>query len=358
MPIIAVANQKGGCGKTTTAVNLSASLAINKNKVLLVDFDPQAHTTFGLSISTDVSIYNVLSEFAEKRLNLKDIIINIEQNFDIVTSNILLSTLEQELANQISRESRLKEILEPIKNEYDYIIIDCPPNLGILTINAIRSCDMVIIPVEASRFSIEGLDKLIEIINLIQERLNCKINWRILLTIFDSRLKHSFEMWQKIKDKFKDKLFDTVIHINVKLKEAQNEGRHILEYDRYSRGAKDYLSLAREIMMIFGKPLMEKMEKQMQEIIKEKLPQLKEVIFSLDMPQAREVYLVGDFNNWKLEQTSLMESKEGRWTKKLTLAPGSYRYRFVVDGNWIEDPYNLNKVPNPFGQMDSLLEIT
>jgi len=359
MKVISVANQKGGCGKTTTSVNLSACLAKNQKRTLLIDFDPQAHATLGLNMSTEPSIYDVLSMFSDQKLNIKDVCVNVEPNFDLIASNILLSTLEQELANEISRESRLCEAIATLKDKYDYIIIDCPPNLGILTINAIRAADLVIIPVEASRFSLEGLDRLISIINLLCERLDCELSWKVLLTIFDSRLKHSFEMLKIIKGRFKDKTFDTIIHTNVKLKEAQNSGCHILKYDKYCRGAKDYFGLALEILKSDYAPLMLEMDKQMQVAVKEKISSFKEINFSLFMPQAKEVYLVGDFNDWQIDQESLMQpNREGNWSIRMKLLPGAYRYRFVVDGKWMDDPANLKKVANPFGEMDSLLEVS
>ncbi|MBI4972979.1 MAG: ParA family protein, partial [Candidatus Omnitrophica bacterium] len=150
MRVIAIANQKGGCGKTTTAINLAACLATNNRKVLLIDLDPQAHATAGLNIKSDLSIYNVLSKITNKKANLADIVQRADENLFIAPSAIVLSTLEQELAGEISRESRLWETLNNFRNDYDYILIDCPPNLGILTINAIRAANELIIPVEAS----------------------------------------------------------------------------------------------------------------------------------------------------------------------------------------------------------------
>jgi chromosome partitioning protein len=358
MRIISITNQKGGCGKTTTAINLAASLSTNNRRVLLIDLDPQAHATLGLNIKTDLSIYNVLSKLTNKKAKLEDIIQNLGDNFDIAPSSIVLSTLEQELAGEIGRESRLWETLNNFKGNYDYILIDCPPNLGILTINAIRAADEITVPVEASRFSLEGLDQLLGIIELVGDRLNHHVSWHVLVTNFDSRLRHSFKMLDRIKSGFKDKLFSTIIHVNVKLKEAQNEGSHILNYDKYCRGSKDYYSLSREIIMQEKVPMPTvSLEKKMKEIIKEKMPRMTEVVFSVFAPEAKEVYIAGDFNNWKMDNNSRMTQDHGNWRKKVNLIFGKYHYRFVIDGKWTEDPNNPVKEVNPYGESDSLLDI-
>lgn len=358
MRVISITNQKGGCGKTTTAVNLAASLAANKRKVLLIDLDPQAHATLGLNVKADLSIYNVLSKLCSKKATLADIIQKVDDNFDIAPSRIVLSTLEQELAGEIGRESRLWEKLNEFKGNYDYVLIDCPPNLGILTINAIRATNEIIIPVEASRFSLEGLSQLLEIINLVRDRLNHNVEWKVVLTNFDSRLRHSFKMLDKIKTTFKDKLFSTIVHVNVKLKEAQNEGTHILKFDKYSRGSKDYFSLSRELIIDEKlADVMPKLREKMNQILKEELPKLDGVTFSLFAPAAKDVYLVGEFNDWKVGSESKMEKTNDTWRKKVDITSGSYRYRFVIDGIWTEDPSNPTKAVNPYGQMDSLIEV-
>jgi len=377
MRIIAVTNQKGGCGKTTTSVNLAASLAVNGRKVLLIDIDPQAHATLGLNIKSGLSIYNVLSKIAHQRAKLEDIIQNVSPDFDIAPSSIILSTLEQELAGEIGRESRLWDTLNNFMGVYDYVLIDCPPNLGILTINAIRAASEVIIPVEASRFSLEGMDQLVSIVNLVRDRLNHVVKIKVLVANFDSRLAHSFKMLGKIKADFKDKLFDTIVHVNVKLKEAQNQGIHIFNFDKYCRGAKDYYSLSREIIMqetgaqpefkearpVVSRPKAQDkpsdaLEKKMNEILKEELPKFNEVSFSVFAPEAKEVYITGEFNNWKLEDAGRMAKNNGTWSKKLNLSSGKYRYRFVIDGNWVEDSSNPLKEINPYGSVDSLIEIS
>ena len=360
--IIAIANQKGGCGKTTTAVNLAASLAKNQCKVLLIDFDPQAHATLvlkpvSLKADSQLSIYNTLSKITNKKVKFSRAIVNTSPNLDFIPSSIILSTLEQELSGEIGREAYLSKALHEAKLNYDFILIDCPPNLGILTINAICASSYVIVPTQASRFSLEGINQLIDIINLIKERLKRSVEYKILLTNFDARLAHSFKILKKLRDDFKEKIFDTIIHINVKLKEAQDEGLTIFNFDKYCRGTKDYFSLSREIITLF-KEKSWSLEKEMQEALKRELPKLSNILFSVFAPDANEVFLVGDFNNWQMNRKNLMEkNKDGQWIKKLPLNSGKYRYRFVIDGSWQEDLQNPKKAHNPFGSFDSLIEI-
>ena len=357
MRIISITNQKGGCGKTTTAINLAASLASNNRRVLLIDLDPQSHATLGLNVKAPLSIYNVLSKLTNKKAKLQEIIQKVSDNFDIAPSSIVLSTLEQELSGEIGRESRMKETLNNFSGDYDYCLIDCPPNLGILTVNAICASSEIIIPVEASRFSLEGLSQLVDIVNLIKDRLNHQVDYKVLVTNFDSRLRHSFKVLEKIRGDYKGKLFSTIIHVNVKLKEAQTEGTFVLNYDKYCRGAKDYHSLSREIIIHESGNRVEEapVAAAPRRTLQKKMGS--EVIFSVPAPNAREVHLVGDFNNWQPDERSRMESSNGTWVKKISLKAGRYQYRFVVDGNWTEDSGNPRKEANPFGQMNSLLEI-
>jgi len=359
MRIISVANQKGGCGKTTTAINLTSALALNGKKVLLVDLDPQAHASLGLNVNAQNTIYNVISKIAPRKLALNQIIVNVKDQFDLLPSNVLVGTLEQELANEIGRELKLSAVLTELKG-YDYVIIDCPPNLGFLTINALRASEEVIIPVEASRFSIQGVDRLIDIIDLVKDRLNHALSYRVLVTMFDSRLRHSFDMLAKIKENFKGHLSDTIIHLNVKLKEAAAMGETVSSYDKYSRGSKDYFSLSKEMIMLEKSdeaPGFKPLSAPMRQAVKEKIKDIASMTFTLNAPQAENVYLAGDFNNWYIDESCRMQRVDGRWQTEVKLKPGVYQYRFIVDGKWQNDPQNTRKIENIFGDSNSVIEV-
>jgi chromosome partitioning protein len=354
MDILAIANQKGGCGKTTTATNLAAALAINGKRTLLVDLDPQAHASLGLGIDREIGIYDCLSKISKNKCVLKDIIVKINDNFDLAPSNIMLSTIDQEFADEIGRESRLCDILNDVTANYDFCLIDCPPNLGLLTVNAIRAAHSLIIPVEASRFSVDGVKRLVEIVDLVQQRLSHSVSYRVLVNNFDSRLRHSFNILNKIKETFGDKVFNTIVHINVKIKESQSMAQTIFSYDKYSRGAKDYFSLSREIISKEG-ILMEKLSQQMKKVMKRKAQEFLPVTFQLSSSVASSVFVVGDFNNWTADDKAKLEKVGDLWKRSLALKPGAYKYRFVVDGKWQEDPANANAEKNPFGELDSIL---
>ncbi len=369
MYIVAIANQKGGCGKTTTAINLAASLAHIGKKVLVVDFDPQAHATTGLGLELDkleYSMYDVISSLSQTKTDIDSIIKEINKNLYLAPSSVLLSTLEQELTDEIGRETRLWDVLSKMKSSFDYVLIDCPPNLGFLTINALRASNEVLIPLEMSFFSFNGVNQLLDVINLVRERLNHNVDYRILMTMFDSRLQYSYHVQDEIKERFEGKLCKTIIHINVKLRESASCGKPALYYDKYCRGAKDYLALARELVARIEppKPLDENWmpenriakDRQRVRTVGRDMPQ-RVVEFVFPDPNAKEVYVAGDFNSWRVGEDSRLEKKNGVWVKSISLPPGRYRYRFVVDGKWIDDPNNPMKEKNPYGELDSLLNI-
>jgi chromosome partitioning protein len=247
--VIAIANQKGGVGKTTTAINLAASLAVLEHRVLLIDADPQANATSGVGFdvrNVKTSIYECVVDDVDPR----SIILNTNTpNFDLLPSHIDLVGAEIEMLNLPNRERVLKQVIDKVSQDYDFILIDCSPSLGLITVNALTAADSVIIPVQCEYFALEGLGKLLNTIKIIQSRLNPELQIEgFLLTMFDARLNLSNQVYEEVKRHFQEMVFETVITRNIRLSEAPSYGLPAIEYDVSSKGAQSYLTLARELL--------------------------------------------------------------------------------------------------------------
>jgi chromosome partitioning protein len=247
--IIAIANQKGGVGKTTTSINLAASLGVLEKKVLLIDADPQANASSGLGINVDgveIGTYQVLEHTA----SAKDVIVKTTSpNVDLIPAHIDLVAIEIELVDKQDREYMLRKALVEIKDEYDYILIDCAPSLGLITLNSLVAADSVIIPIQCEYFALEGLGKLLNTIKSIQRIHNPDLDIEgLLLTMFDSRLRLSNQVVDEVRKHFSSMVFDTIIRRNTRLGEAPSYGESIIAYDATSKGAVNYLNLAQEII--------------------------------------------------------------------------------------------------------------
>jgi chromosome partitioning protein len=469
MRTIAIINQKGGCGKTTTSINLAACLARLGQKTLLVDMDPQGHCAVGLAVPEEQierTIYDALIEERDgKPARLSDAVWQIATDFDLAPANLKLAAFEQTFAGRLGREDRLRKALDPVRAVYRWCIIDCPPSVGLITFNALRACDEAIVPVETGYFSLHGLAKMMDTLELMRTKCDQEILIRVLPTLYDTRTKLAREVLCELRDRFKDYLMDCAVNFNTKLKEAASFGQPITEYDPGSRGYKDFVNLARELMghrpidteptpmdqlsrpaelvqrakqlaqltnLQFGRnsvktPAMaddetpanspapaptgeswvnalERGETQFgggvepagvasalcseQEELDDsgeleyplagssriaqptkttaqKIDEFYgvkqvggEVMFAVRFSDAKRVLIAGDFNNWSPVSTPLAKlGRPGEFFTRLPLRPGRYRYRFIVDGKWVTDPYNTYVEVNQFGELNNVVEV-
>jgi chromosome partitioning protein len=356
---IALVNQKGGCGKTTTAINLAHFLAAGGKKVLLVDLDPQGHAGIGLGAEVDhaeKTIYEVLLG----KIPISESIQKLKDNLHAVLSDVVLSAFEQVMAGASGREYKLTQSLVEVESNYDYLIIDSPPSVGLLTFNGLVAAEEVIIPVDPSFFSVHGLGKLLDTIRIIEERVRHELSIKILATNVDLRTNFCRTLTEDLRARFPEKCFHTAINTCTRLREAAREGKAIAEFDKHSAGFRDYQSLTREIldeepeMMAKGFTLKSFLAAEG----RLKLPEVREILFKLEAPEGSVVQIAGDFNEWVPESLDFTES-QGRplWHKSISLKPGSYEYKYLVDGRWIADPANESTVEDSYGGVNSLISL-
>jgi chromosome partitioning protein len=360
MRTIALANQKGGCGKTTTAINLSACLAYKGKRVLLIDLDPQAHATMGVGVKVEDlsrSMYEVMLEGA----SIDEVTQEVRPLMDIAPAAVVLGAAEQGLAGLDGRENRLLNALGAVTKPYDYIIVDCPPSIGLLTFNALRACNEAIIPIEASFFSLWGVGRLLDMIDLIKDELSHEVRYKALCTIYDGRSKFSAEIAEDVFSHFKDRVYGTIIHTNVKLREAASYGMPITEYTRRSRGYREYLRLANEVLREEAVVSVEEaVQTSVERPVKETygpVPVPGGVLFRISAPGAREVSLIGDFNGWSEPMSMNDDDEDGVWIAIARLDPGTYEYKFVIDGDWQTDPNNPADVDDRHGGRNSVVVV-
>ena len=356
---IAFVNQKGGCGKTTSAINLACFLAAEGKRVLLIDLDPQGHAGFGLGARAEHAertIYEVLLG----ETPISEAIVSIEENLDMVLSDVVLSAFEQVMAGAHEREYKLAQSLVDIEDNYDYLIIDSPPSVGLLTFNGLVAAEEVIIPVDPSFFSLQGLGKLLETIQLIEDKVDHKLSVKILATNIDRRTNFCRTVVESLRERFAEMCFETVINTCTKLREAAGEGKAIAEYDRYCGGFRDYQNLALEVLIEeaemgqrgFRLGAFLEAEGLM------KSPEEREIVFKLEAPETAVVQIAGDFNEWVPESLDFTES-QGRplWHKTISLRQGSYEYKYLVDGHWMPDPANERTSKDAYGGVNSVISL-
>jgi chromosome partitioning protein len=456
MKTIAVVNQKGGCGKTTVSINLSSAFAEAGQKVLLVDMDPQSHCAVGLAVpeeQIEQSIYDVLiSRSRNEPMKMTEILWQISERLELAPASLDLSAFEQQMNGISDRERCLKEALHEVRNDYDYVVIDCPPAVGLLTFNALRAASDVIVPVETGYFALHGLSKQLDTLSILCKRCSQQVDVKVLASMYDIRTKMAREILAELRSHFGDKMFETIVSFNTKLKEAASFGQPISEYDPASKGRKDFAALADEIIgaqvdqqrhefvnslavqlesisatadelleaanpsgasvdslqddqtaqteaplqnpneddftnaeeraireFKAGSEVQELQDQSVEELqaVAEERREVREsdieakladyygvtqtnegAVFVTLYPRAQEVQIAGDFNDWQPEKTPMQKvTDSGVWRTKMNLAAGRYRYRLVVDGQWQQDPYNEMTELNPFGGLNSVLEV-
>ena len=417
MRVIAIANQKGGCGKTTTAINLAASLAFLQKKVLIVDLDSQGHATCGIGIRAEFLERTSYELFQETGDSIRDFIVPVNDFLSIIPTYLRLNQVEQE--NTAGQDHLKKRLAEFAQDEYDYVIIDSPPHLGLLTFNAFNAAHEVIIPIEPSFFSLHGLAKIFETLESVRKQQNKNLRIHALITRFEKRVRLAREIYDEVRKYFKAQLFMTTIEENVRLKEAAAGGKSIVDFDRNSVGFRNYMGLAIEVIergliwdaaeqqvysqvnevseLLPGDAVTEAAELQNIEP-KHAEPQRVEIdpptqnpepqiaaqetspaedhqieiwdpeelrpkkvlggiLFSFLNREVLSVLIAGDFNRWVAEPLLQIDENSGLWQKVIPINEGTYRYKFLVDDVWQTDPFNPRNETNPYGGIDSVLQL-
>lgn len=337
MKVISVANQKGGCGKTTTAVNLSWGLSQKGYRVLLIDLDPQAHATYALGISPDNTTADVFEKIMNnEEINLLEFIKQRSDSLFVLGSSIGLSAVEQTCNQRQDKLEILSRFIEKCNPSYDYCIIDCPPNLGVLTLNAFAASNSTIVPITACDLALRGVEHLTNIMGMLGDFQNKMPSLFYVITQYDRRYTFSKEFLKKAKDLFGKQLLLSIIRTNIHLRQATANGDSIFEFKKDSRGAQDYSHFANEI---------------------EKLTQnMSWVQFFVKDNKHNDIFVVGEFNKWqKQEKYRLKKLNESTWFLTVPLKKGTYRYKFMIDENWACDPNNQMVEDDSYGGKNSIL---
>jgi len=379
MRVVAIFNHKGGCGKTTTSINLCSALAEAKRRVLLVDLDPQAHSTVGCGVreeEVELSTWDVLKapDGQAAHVGLPDIAWEISEGFFLAPASVGLATIEQTLAGVQGRDMRLRREVDAIRDRYDFVVIDCGPGLGLLSANALVAATEVVVPVDLGFFSVYGLGRALEAVEMIASRLNRRPAVHVLATMYDTRARTMRRSLAGLRDEHGASVLETVIRFNVDLREAAAMGSPIAEFKPGCRGHEDYRALAQELASM-GLQLEyetiaveEPAEIRRQEAeVDEKvaavygaIPVSGGIRFVCRAPGAKRVQVAGDFNQWQAVDGAsemLPTGEPDVWQKEVPLKPGRYTYRLVIDGRWMSDPANPYVETNPYGELNSVAEV-
>jgi chromosome partitioning protein len=358
MRILALVNQKGGCGKTTTAIHLASGLAAMGWRTLLIDLDPQGHSTLGLGVplpEREQTLAAVLSSSGldEWAVPLGDILVEVADRLHLAPPGVELTELETTLARTSGGEERLAEHLAPLINDFDRVILDAPPSLGMLTLNCLMAAHEAVVPMEPSLYSLHGLARLVELTKLLAGHSRHDIRFRVLLNAFDPRTRFARQIQEEVRRTFPGQTLETVIRSSVRVREAAVRGVPVDRFAPDSPIARDYAALAAEL----------EKESSLEAVVAETAaPGLvatqEGVYLTRKDVEPERVCLAGNFNGWVPDSGVILEVHEdGHWTKFIPLRPGRYEYKLVIDGRWLPDPLNQKQIANGIGTVNSVLEI-
>ncbi len=356
MRILALANQKGGCGKTTIATNLAAALAQLDKRVLLIDNDPQGHATLAFGFGERDFSLSTFDLYMTTDILVEDAFLEAGANLHVVPAGIELSAVEQALAREPEKELRLRRTLRRSALPYDFVLIDCPPSVGLLTFNALLASGEVLIPIDPSYQSLQAVRKMRETLGVLREKRRHDLIARLVLSNFDPRPRFVRTLAAELEELYAGELAETMLHHTVRLKEAAGAGLPVIRFDPQSRGALDFRLLAQEVAEQAADLAVPDLGHWV-ELLHGPSVTPEGVRFCADFPAARSVRVTGTFNSWSAEGHPLERRADGLWECRLALPGGAHEYRFIVDGTWQEDPHNSESAPNEFGSLNSLVTV-
>lgn len=354
MRVIALVNQKGGCGKTTTAVNLASALSRLGQRVLLMDNDPQGHATLAFGLGQHDFSLSILDLYLTTDILVEDARVNVGPRLDLVPAGVELSVVEPRLAGVEGREQRLRDTLRRSALPYEVILIDCPPSVGMLTFNALLTSGEALVPLDASAFSRQAMTKLFETLSVLRDRRGHEVVPRLLLSNFDLRSRYARAMRDELAAQHGDLLLRTIINPTIRLREAAAAGQTVFDYDPDCRGAHDFRDLAAEISGLDVDLEVAALD-HWTALLHGPEPTPEGVRFVVEFPRAKDVRVTGTFNNWSHQGLPMYRRDDGRWECIVPIAAGNHEYRYIVDGTWLPDPHNGRHQMNEFGGTNSLL---
>lgn len=357
MRVVALANQKGGCGKTTTATNLAAALAQLDKNVLLIDNDPQGHATLAFGFWERDFTLSTNDLYLSSDILVEDAFLSISPQLHLVPAGVDLSAVEMSLAREPEKELRLRHNLRRSSLPYDYVLIDCPPSVSLLTFNALLASGEVVIPVDPSSYSLQAVRKMRETLAVLREQKGHDLVPHILMADFDTRPLFVRRVMDELEELYADELLETIIHHTIRFKEAAGAGVPVILYDAESRGAFDFRQLARELVEQEVSVKVEALD-HWSALLHGPQVTAAGVCFEADFPQANSVRITGSFCDWSAKGLPLNRRSDGTWECHLGLETGNYEYRFIVDGAWLPDPHNTETVANEFGGANSMVIVT